>query len=490
MTGNDSQIVFCGNGTYWVLERGPRLDHRKVDLKSVRRIGSVACLVIVIAAFILARDIASFWGFVAVLTTASIPFFLWTRRGAVQLPIFPVAALFFLPSYASAAILGRAGDYTPVQILGAELTVALFLGAAGLAWSFSTLRTPRRILNRGRDFAIDATLPKLMLAALSVGAIFEIGIWSGWWMWMGNAFGTFRTVVWSATILGCFLYGVLWGRHRLSGTGRTVGGILMTLILVMEVSSLFLYGAILYFITVCLGYFLSARKVPWVTIAAGLLIATILHSAKEQMRDEYWSNGKPSSISLSDVPGVMTEWLSTGINNMVSGAPEQQQNFVDRASMLPNLLLVQQSSPQDIPFLEGETYANFWKLLVPRFIAPNKITSQTNLNLLSVHYHLQRVTDTATTTISWGLVAEAYANFGIWGVALAGLAFGVLLGLLTSWTAGAPTLSLRGFIGLASMVVPITSVGYDFSFMLLCLLQSIATMVLLFLCLKLVYRWL
>jgi hypothetical protein len=443
----------------------------------LRRAAQLAFAAVVAFALVTAQTPETFLGFMAILTVASIPFFVWIKRGAMQLPILPCVALFYVPSYANATSLMKAGTYTPDQILVGELTVALFLGAAVLAWLFFPAERRPRALNRAGGLDMGLNPSKVMFLALVVGAVFEVGGPPGWWSWMGTFYGTFRTFASSTTLIGFFLYGAALGKRSLSPEQRVLGGILLALILGIEMSSLYLYTAMLYFITVCLGYFLLTRKIPWAAIILGCLIATTLHSAKGGMRVEYWGSGMQSkSTGLSDIPGMMEEWVGAGINNMIFGAPEDQQDLSDRASMLPNLLLAQQNSPQRIPYLYGETYANFWGMLTPRFLAPSKIISQTNLAILSIHYGLQTTDDTATTTISWGLVSEAYANFGFAGVVVAGLAFGALLGWLTYLTTGAPVISARGFIGLVSLIIPITSVAYDFSYMLLNLIQGIVAM--------------
>ncbi len=63
--------------------------------------------------------------------------------------------------------------------------------------------------------------------------------------------------------------------------------------------------------------------------------------------------------------------------------------------------------------------------------------------MLSVHYGLQTEEATQTTSISWGLVPEAYANFGMLGCAGLAIVIGSLYGQFTRWSINAPTLSLQ-----------------------------------------------
>jgi hypothetical protein len=79
----------------------------------------------------------------------------------------------------------------------------------------------------------------------------------------------------------------------------------------------------------------------------------------------------------------------------------------------------------------------FWKGKPPAHVATNK---------LSVYYGLQREEDTARTTIAFGMIAEAYANFGFFGIGLlaATLAFG--LKTIGDWATYSPILSYPGLL--------------------------------------------
>src|SRR5206468_2846385 len=81
------------------------------------------------------------------------------------------------------------------------------------------------------------------------------------------------------------------------------------------------------------------------------------------------------------------------------------------------LLFVQAASPDDVPFMDGETYAILPTLLVPRILMPNKPASHEGTYLLNIHYGIQTRDDTAKTTIGFGLLNEAFANFGYIGIA-------------------------------------------------------------------------
>jgi hypothetical protein len=112
------------------------------------------------------------------------------------------------------------------------------------------------------------------------------------------------------------------------------------------------------------------------------------------------------------------------------------------------LLLVQDKSPNEVPFLDGMTYAPIPYLLLPRFLAPDKGLSHAGNILLSVNYGLQDIEGTRSTSIGWNLVAEAYANFGYAGVLAIAVFMGLLYGTVSRLTAGVPLTSFRFVSGL------------------------------------------
>jgi len=137
------------------------------------------------------------------------------------------------------------------------------------------------------------------------------------------------------------------------------------------------------------------------------------------------------------------------------------------------VLAVQEATPKIIPYLDGETYAMLPQMLVPRFVDPEKIESQAVLNLLSVRYGRETVEDTAKTTIGWGMVSEAYANFGNFGVIAVGAVFGLLCGFLMRLSATAGPTSIAMLIAIASTLTLCNLEG-DFSYIMVTLFQTIA----------------
>jgi hypothetical protein len=152
------------------------------------------------------------------------------------------------------------------------------------------------------------------------------------------------------------------------------------------------------------------------------------------------------------------------------------QPLSERVGLMHLLLKVLDESPQPVPYLNGESYLIIPELLVPRLLAPGKIAAHEGTTLLNVHYGLQTREDTLTTTIGWGMLNEAAANFGAAGTIGLFLFFGSLYGWVTRFALGAPILSLRMLIAVTFMVFAVQTeftAGVYFS----ALFQSLVSLV-------------
>ncbi|MDC0359009.1 hypothetical protein OAO01_09355, partial [Oligoflexia bacterium] len=97
------------------------------------------------------------------------------------------------------------------------------------------------------------------------------------------------------------------------------------------------------------------------------------------------------------------------------------------------------------------TYAIIPQLLLPRILNPGKIASHEGTYLLNIHYGLQTRSATRSTTIGWGLVNEAYANFGFLGCLALSVLLGTLYGAIAKWSVFTPILSARALFAVILM---------------------------------------
>jgi hypothetical protein len=110
------------------------------------------------------------------------------------------------------------------------------------------------------------------------------------------------------------------------------------------------------------------------------------------------------------------------------------------------MCLVISLSPEKLPYLEGDTYRDIPGQFVPRFFWPDKPLGHVSTYRLSIYYGLQREEDTIKTTIGFGILPEAYANFGFFGLVLVGALVGFCQKLIRSWSAQSPILSYPGIL--------------------------------------------
>ncbi len=115
------------------------------------------------------------------------------------------------------------------------------------------------------------------------------------------------------------------------------------------------------------------------------------------------------------------------------------------------LLMVQKKSPNEVPFFNGATYEFIPRLLVPRFIDSQKGISHAGNQMLSVNYGLIELEYVGSVSIGWGLITEAYANFGYLGVAGLAIFLAVYYSIFTRLTVGVPMTSLRFVLGLLAL---------------------------------------
>jgi hypothetical protein len=212
-----------------------------------------------------------------------------------------------------------------------------------------------------------------------------------------------------------------------------------------------------------------------------IVVLVILHAGKGEMRDRYWIAGQAQDVSIGQVPDLFGEWFVAGVGAIATG--QVQQDVIERASLLYMLLQVQQVTPEQIPYLGGETYALLPSYLVPRFLDPDKTFSQAGLALLSIRYGLQTEEDVSTTTIGWGLISEAYANFGYGGVLGIGFLFGALATFFTRWSAGASPLAMPTLVSLAALMTMI-NLEADLGYLLVNLWHALVGALILYLLLK------
>ena len=108
--------------------------------------------------------------------------------------------------------------------------------------------------------------------------------------------------------------------------------------------------------------------------------------------------------------------------------------------------LIVDNTPARQDYLYGKTYGYVLPQLIPRFFWPEKPRSHVATYELGIYYGLQDEETTSTTTIAFGLLTEAYANFGLFGAILLGVFWGFWLKKLQIWSTFSPMFSFAGLL--------------------------------------------
>jgi hypothetical protein len=203
-----------------------------------------------------------------------------------------------------------------------------------------------------------------------------------------------------------------------------------------------------------LGLTLGRNRFPWATIATTLVIIGTLHVGKADMRSRYWAEGQQgNTLAPQQYPAFYADWLKSSVKQIALTKQEEdtQQSVLSRANTVYLLLQAQQMSPDEVPFLEGATYAIIPSALLPRLFSAEKASPHYSTSLLNVHYGNQTWEATQATAIGWGLLNEAYANFGYMGCFVLAILLASFFGLVTWWCKDMPANSVAFLVGIYTL---------------------------------------
>jgi hypothetical protein len=437
-----------------------------IRLKQVQ-LASAKCLLFVgilsLAGLLVASSFEAFEGYVVITISSAAPLFLWLATGAPGIPALPIAASLYYIYFALPVLRGegtRAG-YSAEEVWVAAVSVAAFLMAATFVYGVLLSSIKPRVSGSVDGNTIEKRKELgLIQFGLSLSIAFHLAVYEDLLSWLGSGFGAVRFSAFALSCLSCFLLGYARGEGSLRGRAWKIACLLLIFTVLLSWSSLFLVSGILMVGAAFFGFIISARQIPWKAIISSVVVVAVLHSGKSEMRQKYWlSSLNWGSYSLMSMPFILLEWTEAGLKSLLVDS-QQEESVLDRTSLLTVLLRVQRLSPNFIPYLQGETYEMIPELLVPRILAPEKKASQAAMVLLNLRFGIQTAEQAAITALGWGLIPEAFANFGMGGVIGIGLLLGGVAGLASRLSANAAKSSLR-FVLATSITVTLLNIEAD-----------------------------
>jgi hypothetical protein len=377
---------------------------------------------------------------------AALPGLLWAKRGRATLPVFEVLMLTTANAYAFPLLNGHSEliFYTSEDITRAALAVILFQLTAIVVYQATRGRASTHLF--WREEVISEGMGKWLMYGMVLNTVYSY-------------LSTFTEIIPPAleSILRAIFFGIgivctfitmrRLGEGRLSSGERVFLFTNLFLQCAIMMSTLFLVAAVSTLLLALVGYVSSSGRLPVFVSATILFSIAVLHNGKSEMRAKYWEN-EYESPGITELPAFFIEWFQDGLKVRPDqeGDAKMTSKLIERTSLFHIMCLVVSTTPSSQPYLEGETYWDIPAQFVPRIFWPGKPLGHVSTSKLAVYYGLQTDEETLTTTIGFGMLTEAFANFGWLGVAGIGAFLAVLIKKIQCWAEDSPLFSYGGLV--------------------------------------------
>ncbi|MEM6599986.1 MAG: hypothetical protein AAF649_01225 [Verrucomicrobiota bacterium] len=383
----------------------------------------------------------------------------WCYGKARGLPIFPVYALTYFATFAIQIYLQDelrdARNFFPPDPSNhwwAAWAVALALIPGMMVWlnmNKKGQQPPEQCHVINRSFANYLMLFMFIASSLLIAALATEKF-----SFLGRIGSILNAAARTGSVVSLFILSFQFGMGRLSGRVAVLVGIFLSLNIIASMASLFLGGAISVMAVAVAGYSLGKRRIPWLLAVVLFPLLSVLHAGKGDMRVKYWGEARAvKTVGFLEYPAFFMEWFEMGYEDLTRKKPsgvaisETEENLLERSSLIEIFLTAHKLAPETVPYLHGETYQSIPLLLIPRFLYPDKPVAHEGQRLLNVHYRVQSTEAVVQTYIAWGLMNEAFANFGYWGLPVFGIIIGLFFGGIARFCSSVPLLSFRGLLG-------------------------------------------
>jgi hypothetical protein len=381
----------------------------------------------------------------AISALALLPALVWTRTMGHNYPIFEIFIATNLTSYG----LPLLTEHDAVALFreqvrqDAALVVIIFLVGASIAY-YATRATPRTTpLWTGQ--VLERPNKQWMLRGLVLSSLYTLVV-PYLYVPPAGIEGILRAVIFGIGTSCTFIVAMAWGLGRLPPGEKVLVGACLALQFVLLSSSLILRAGTSIVLLGFVGYFFGSRRVPYLALALTLAVLAALNIGKYDLRKKYWTPDAQYQPGLGELPAFYAEWFEAGLRPKVQTDTKAGKLLLERNSLLQILCLVVDRTPDFQPYLYGETYQQIPGQFVPRLFWPEKPRGHISTYTLSIYYGLQNEEATHETTIAFGLLPEAFANFGYWGALALGVLFGFCFRKITLWSGRSPIFSYAGLM--------------------------------------------
>ena len=387
------------------------------------------------------------------------------RQQRAPIPFVQLIGVLYGMYYALLPALGLHNQYDRINLQPAidyaepvELALLGWL-ALGLGYIATGLVAPSRKLRLHRQLSVDV-MRTWGVVLLYGGIVIDLARSSSAFP---AALGGLLQFVSMLTYFGAGLLLILLVEKRLSGRGKMLffAGIAAAVVVRLATGSMANVAYFGIFLALCV--WIARGDLPFKTVlaAAVLMVSLVtLRGLAGEYRRQVWFSGE--SVSAAGGAGLMLDLLvkqaeSQGVGQVVLTGFE---TTIGRSANTDLFADVIRSTPDQIPFWNGNTYLSLVGLAVPRFLWPDKPTKELG-QAFGHRYGYLHPNDTSTS-INFPYLIEFYANFGEWGVFFGMILVGLIYRLLEKLVNNPGQNRLVSVTGLV-LLLPLFNIESDFS---------------------------
>lgn len=424
---------------------------------------------------------------------------LWSRfaSGLPLLPVFVIQHLitFGLPIVTHHDVLTQ---YSAANLVDAGFEVFIFCLTLALSWwiSMNVMVAKPAVCHALKSFRQDASrrLKRIGWTLVLGSSAFQIAqclsaLDSFYNALPAGAYSLVLSIVATASTCGFFLVAMFVGSGS-AGANLPVKMLfwgLLALSCFIGASGYLLSVPTTVIAAAALGLFWGTGRIPWRFLVIVIAALSFLNLGKFTMRERYWQEdeGRYRQVQLTELPHHYLEWAEASLAMLNGterpeafgrpGVPSSRQTLLERINNLQNLLFVIAAIETDhTSTLGGATYTLIPKLLVPRILWPEKPRAHEGQVMLNVHFGRQDLNSTFTAYVAWGLLAEAYGNFGpVVGALVLGLGLGIVCAWIETFSARKLLMSTEGFLCFTLLLTIVSSFEMVASVLVTTLFQTL-----------------
>jgi hypothetical protein len=395
-------------------------------------------------------DIIHLYQGLAIFMLSTVPALQWARRGEASFPLMGAFLLTTLNTYAIPLLTGHQSlRLYPDDVITTTANVVIVYQLAAI-FTYGMVRGHPKTTKFWTVEVISEEFGRFLsygMIATTVYTFFSVFYHEELFGRLPRETeGIFRAVFFGLGIICTFITCRRWGQGILQRHERTSFLLNLVLQFLILSSSLYLISGISMIVLALLGYISGSRRIPVIALCIVVPVVAVLHHGKTPMREKYWGGNRVGDIVLGNIVQVYGEWIGYGLQRDEEEQRNSTTKLLERTSLFHILCLVVDATPARQDFLYGETYRHIPGQFIPRFFWPDKPVGHISTYYLSQYYGLQSEEATRTTTIGFGMLSEAYANFGYLGAIILGVLFGWAFKKISIATRHSPMLSYGGLL--------------------------------------------